>query len=346
MTTVTHSKVSGIADGGDTTLVRPSDWNADHVIVGGPVAMTTVVAELSADFTTASDSAWHDITGLTGISLAAGTWIALVDIENATAAAQYSPAFRLTDGTNTYAQANEFNTYVGTPLGVHTEFAAKPFVLGSTTSLKLQVFSDTVFTIKKYPVRGADTGVIATKITFLKIDGTAVTPGVVLLEQHTASSSTTLDFTTAITSLYDEYIVEFLNVTPATDGAELLMRVSQDGGSTWDATAGRYYYNSSRVSGATWTAYNGGGSATSLGLAHNIANSIAPLGATGSLRVLPTGSNQRWVIGQLHYIPSGADRSMSLVNGDYENSSFNAMRFLFSTGNILSGIVRVYGVTK
>lgn len=27
---VKHSKVSGVADGGDTSLVRPSDWNADH----------------------------------------------------------------------------------------------------------------------------------------------------------------------------------------------------------------------------------------------------------------------------------------------------------------------------
>src|SRR5258706_6904765 len=28
--TVTHAKVSAKSDGGDTTLVRPSDWNADH----------------------------------------------------------------------------------------------------------------------------------------------------------------------------------------------------------------------------------------------------------------------------------------------------------------------------
>lgn len=26
-----HAFVSGKADGGDATLVRPSDWNADHV---------------------------------------------------------------------------------------------------------------------------------------------------------------------------------------------------------------------------------------------------------------------------------------------------------------------------
>ena len=29
---VTHSKVSGIADGGDTSLVQPSDWNAAHTV--------------------------------------------------------------------------------------------------------------------------------------------------------------------------------------------------------------------------------------------------------------------------------------------------------------------------
>jgi hypothetical protein len=32
--TVKHSKVSTIPDDGDTSLVRPSDWNADHTLVG------------------------------------------------------------------------------------------------------------------------------------------------------------------------------------------------------------------------------------------------------------------------------------------------------------------------
>jgi hypothetical protein len=31
---ITHSKVSAKSDGGDATLVRPSDWNADHVLTG------------------------------------------------------------------------------------------------------------------------------------------------------------------------------------------------------------------------------------------------------------------------------------------------------------------------
>ena len=32
--TVTHQKVSGVADSGDTTLVQPSDWNATHTLSG------------------------------------------------------------------------------------------------------------------------------------------------------------------------------------------------------------------------------------------------------------------------------------------------------------------------
>ena len=43
---ITHPFVSGIADGGDATLVRPSNWNSDHafpdknVYVQGPGSVT------------------------------------------------------------------------------------------------------------------------------------------------------------------------------------------------------------------------------------------------------------------------------------------------------------------
>ena len=32
MTGITHSKVSGVSDGPDPTLVLPSDWNAGHAV--------------------------------------------------------------------------------------------------------------------------------------------------------------------------------------------------------------------------------------------------------------------------------------------------------------------------
>lgn len=58
MATVTHAKVSAKADGGDATLVRPSDWNADHVIEGalpagfvGAKAVRTTTLSPTADNT-------------------------------------------------------------------------------------------------------------------------------------------------------------------------------------------------------------------------------------------------------------------------------------------------------
>lgn len=39
---ITHSKVSSIPDGADTSLVRPSDWNADHTL--GNQSANTVLA--------------------------------------------------------------------------------------------------------------------------------------------------------------------------------------------------------------------------------------------------------------------------------------------------------------
>ncbi len=37
---VTHSFVSGVADGADATLVRPLDWNADHVLPYDTIGIT------------------------------------------------------------------------------------------------------------------------------------------------------------------------------------------------------------------------------------------------------------------------------------------------------------------
>jgi hypothetical protein len=48
--TVKHSKVSTIPDDADTSLVRPSDWNADHTLTG-----TVPVANGGTGASTAND---------------------------------------------------------------------------------------------------------------------------------------------------------------------------------------------------------------------------------------------------------------------------------------------------
>ena len=164
----------------------------------------------------------------------------------------------------------------------------------------------------------------------------------VLLEQHTAANSATLDFTTCISSTYDEYIVELINVIPATDGTALGCRISTNGGSSWE-TGSNYYNNNLYAATATWVAVSA--TATYVQIAHNVIDD-GILGVHGSVRVYPSGSSQRFFVGQVSYLPNNAGRVVNLINSDYETGAFNAMRFLFSSGNIASGTIRVYGIAK
>jgi hypothetical protein len=87
--TVKHSKVSTIPDGDDTSVVRPSDWNADHTLTGTiPVA-----------------------NGGTGASTANGGFNALAPSQTGN-----SGKYLTTDGTDTSWSVN--------PLGTVTSVAA------------------------------------------------------------------------------------------------------------------------------------------------------------------------------------------------------------------------------
>jgi hypothetical protein len=65
--TVTHPFVSSIADGVDTTLVRPSNWNATHSIAG-----ILDVVNGGTGAATASITSFNNITGYTAVG-ATGT---------------------------------------------------------------------------------------------------------------------------------------------------------------------------------------------------------------------------------------------------------------------------------
>jgi len=72
--TVKHSKVSTIPDDADTSLVRPSDWNADHTLVGtidvanGGTGASTLTGYVKGNGTSAMTAVATvpstDITGL------------------------------------------------------------------------------------------------------------------------------------------------------------------------------------------------------------------------------------------------------------------------------------------
>lgn len=171
--------------------------------------------------------------------------------------------------------------------------------------------------------------------------------GLVLLEQHTAAASATLDFTTAITGTYDEYLIEFVNVIPATNAVSLWMRMSTNGGSTYDAGA-NYSFLAAGTNrfGVASTGVDSGGN--QILLAKSAVDNGATAGVNGSLRLFSPGSTalHKNITGQLNIITAGIIESQQTSGWYRITTAVNAFRFLFSAGNITSGTIRVYGVEK
>ena len=57
-----------------------------------------------------------------------------------------------------------------------------------------------------------------------------------LLETQTASSISTLSFTSGIDSTYDEYVFKFYDIHPATDGERFSFQANASGGSGYNET--------------------------------------------------------------------------------------------------------------
>jgi hypothetical protein len=176
----------------------------------------------------------------------------------------------------------------------------------------------------------------------LTIDGSAVGVGVIV--SSTASNDASIEFTLD-NSKYSSYQIVLDSLLPATDGVELFMRFSSDGGSTFDSGAGNYRYAS------RWVATNGtvgstsSESATAINLTNTVGTSAGETGVNGKLDLISSGEGRpsvRWQLSRtsssnlLVYQNGGAERTATV--------EVDAIQFLMSTGNIASGKIYLYGL--
>ncbi len=174
----------------------------------------------------------------------------------------------------------------------------------------------------------------------------------VLLEQHTASSSATLDFTTFISSTYDDYLIELVNVIPANNNINFVIRVGTGGGPTYDSGANYgWFERSMRVGGGDVSsgAVSGATSMQIAGVSVGVSNNTL-WGVSGNVHLTSPQSTSlnKTFYGQTRWFyDAGADPVMSTCHGTYiSTTALTALRFLFGTGNIASGTIRIYGVAK
>ena len=174
-----------------------------------------------------------------------------------------------------------------------------------------------------------------------------------LLETLTADNSgTTLTFASNIDSTYKEYIFKFYSMHCAADDGYFQVNF-RDGSTAYDATKTTTFFRAQHSEGGTGAE-----------LAYQTADDLAQ--STGVQRVsVPTGSeNDECMSGTLHlFDPSSttyvkhfysqvsnhdmSDYNVNCFMAGYCNvtAAIDGVQFSYSTGNIQSGVIKMYGVS-
>ena len=174
-----------------------------------------------------------------------------------------------------------------------------------------------------------------------------------LISTQTASSSATISFTSGIDSTYKEYIFKFINLHPATDNVRFEMNMSADSGSNYNVTKTTTFFQ-------TW--HDEGDSDTTLEYAST--SDLAQSTGTQRFNNGLGNDNDQSISGTLHlFDPSNTtfvkhfistfnqvyytDYSINMFVAGYGNttSAIDAIQFSMSSGNIDSGVIKMYGVT-
>lgn len=187
---------------------------------------------------------------------------------------------------------------------------------------------------------------------YLKTQGASANPAwstisqdFVLLTSGTVSAVATLDIALTSYTAYKTLMLILQNFIPATDGVALWARSSTDGGSTYDASAGNYRY----------------------ALRENFATSAGSTASTSAAQIVMSASSIGndsvggvHVVAYLHNWPATAPHARVDWIGSYYATDDNtvslwgdgrrlaaqdadAIRILFSSGNITSGKYALYG---
>jgi len=178
----------------------------------------------------------------------------------------------------------------------------------------------------------------------------------VTITSQTASSSATLDFTTTVDwTLYDIYEFDFINILPATNGAQLEGLVTKDAGSNWEAGASDYAINinASTTAGTDTVKTNGVTRMIFTDDVNGVLNS-AGNGINGKITLYApnVASKVKQFISYISYWDSAsnyasADGSNCFYDGAALGTgaaAINGVRFRFHSGNIASGTIRVRGI--
>ena len=184
------------------------------------------------------------------------------------------------------------------------------------------------------------------------IEAGDVSGSMVLISTSTASSSSTIDITSGIDSTYKEYIFKFIDIHPASNSVDFLVNF-RDGSSAYDATKTTTFFRAVHDEGDSYTV-----------LQYEANDDLAQSTGAQLLAVGVGNDNDQSCSGFLHlFNPSNTTFVKHFIStfsnnnaSDYLNNTYIAgycnvtaaidgVQFSFSSGNIDSGTIKLYGVT-
>ena len=177
--------------------------------------------------------------------------------------------------------------------------------------------------------------------------------GMTLLSTQTASSSSTISFTSGIDSTYDEYVFKFINIHPNNDGDYFSVNFSADSGSNYNVTKTTTYFHGRH-----------GEDGSNAELAYQTSYDLAQGTGIQNLGEGVGGDNDQSINGTLHlFSPSNTtfvkhfmsrcanirhnNQATDVFVAGYCNttSAIDAVQFKFNSNNIDSGVIKLYGIS-
>ena len=182
---------------------------------------------------------------------------------------------------------------------------------------------------------------------------TAVSGGSLnLISTETASSNSAVSFTSGIDSTYKEYIFKFINIHPAS-AAVFTFNGSADSGSNYNVTKTTTHFRAYHNEGGSDTAltYDSGSDLAQSTDFQNLGHAIktdADASGAGYLHLFEPSSTTfvKHFIAQFSVLQNSDYNMNSYIAGYFNSTSaIDAIQFKMSTGNIDSGVIKLYGVS-
>ena len=178
-----------------------------------------------------------------------------------------------------------------------------------------------------------------------------------LLATETASSSATISFTSGIDDTYDEYVFKFINIEPATDGANFSFQVETGTNSDYNQTITSTYFRAYHHEADN-------GTALEYVADRDLAQSTNFQVLASSVGNGADGNNDECASGKMHlfnpssttFVKNFTSHINMYENGNSCHTIFTAgyindttaltrVQFKFSSGAIATGTFKLYGVS-